>query len=84
MAVLIMAEWPTATFLNFPAARNWFFAPNNFPYFAQPNSPNVRYVFLQTETVMQFWVRISLAFLSSMISFWIGIVFGEWLRRVKR
>lgn len=84
MAVLIVVEWPAATFLNSPAARNWFFAPNNFPYFAQPDSPNVRYIFRQTETTVQFWAGISIALLSSMISLWIGIVFGEWLRRVRR
>lgn len=84
LAVLIVVEWPAATFLNSPAARNWFFAPNNFPYFAQPDSPNVRYIFRQTETTVQFWAGISVAFLSSIISLWIGIVFGDWLRRVKR
>jgi len=84
MAVLIVVEWPAATFLNSPAARNWFFAPNNFPYFAQPDSPNVRYIFRQTETAVQFWAGMSVAFLCSMISLWIGIVFGDWLRRVKR
>ena len=84
MAVLIVVEWPAATFLNSPAARNWFFAPNNFPYFAQPDSPNVRYIFRQSETTVQFWTGMSGAFLSSMISLWIGILFGDWLRRVKR
>jgi hypothetical protein len=85
LAIFIVLEWPLAAFLNSPAARNWFFAPNNFPYFAPPESASVRYVFRQMDkSIAGFWRNMGLAFLFSIVSMWIGIVFGEWLRRVKR
>ncbi|MGE5321560.1 MAG: hypothetical protein ACM3SW_01775 [Actinomycetota bacterium] len=85
LAIFVAAEWPTAAFLNTPAARNWFFAPWNFPYFAQPDSPNVRYIFTATEAgPAQFWFRMGLASVCSVASLWVGIVFGEWLKRVRR
>lgn len=85
LAVFVAVEWPAATFLNSPAARNWFFAPWNFPYFAQPDSPNVRYIFTATEAgPAQFWFKMSIASVCSVASLWIGIVFGEWLKRVRR
>lgn len=85
LAILVAVEWPFATFLNSPAARNWFFAPNNFPYFAAPESASVRYVFRRMDnSAAEFWRNMGLAFLSSVVSMWLGIVFGNWLRRVRR
>jgi hypothetical protein len=78
-------EWPFASFLMTPAARNWFFHPGNFPYFAPPESASVRFVFRQMDhSAIQFWRNMVLAFTSSVFSLWIGIVFGNWLRRVRR
>jgi hypothetical protein len=85
LAVLIAVQWPFTTFLMSPAARNRFFAPNDFPYFALPSSFNVRHVFVQWEqTARVFWRNMGIAFLVSVVSMWIGIVFGNWLRRVRR
>jgi hypothetical protein len=85
LAILIAAEWPFATFLMTPAARHWFLAPNDFPYFAPPTSPSVRHVFVSFETsAMEFWRNMALAFLISVVSMRIGITFGNWLSRVKR
>ena len=85
MAILIAVQWPFATFLMSPAARNWFFAPANYPYFAPPDSATVRYFFRHPETtVLEFWRNMGFAFLFSVVSMWIGIVFGNWLKRVKR
>jgi hypothetical protein len=85
LAILIAVQWPFATFLMSPAANNWFFATNNFPYFDPPSSPNIRHVFVNWETTpAAFWTNIGLAFLVSVLSMWVGIVFGNWLRRVRR
>lgn len=85
LAVLIAVEWPFATFLMSPAARIWFLAPPDFPYFAMNSSPTVRHVFIRyEETAAHFWKNMGLAFGFSMFSMWTGIVFGEWLKRVKR
>jgi len=85
LAILIAVEWPFATFLMSPAARHWFLAPNDFPYFAPPTSPTVRHVFVTWEaTPAEFWRNIGLAFMFSVVSMRIGITFGNWLSRVKR
>jgi len=85
LAILIAVQWPFATFLMSPAANNWFFATNNFPYFDPPSSPNIRHVFVNWETTpAAFWTNMGLAFLVSVLSMWVGIVFGNWLRRVRR
>jgi hypothetical protein len=85
LAILIAVQWPFATFMMSPAANNWFFANNNFPYFDVPSSPNVRHVFAKWEaTPAWFWRNMGLAFLASVLSMWVGIVFGNWLRRVRR
>jgi hypothetical protein len=85
LAILIAVEWPFATLLMSPAARHWFLAPNDFPYFAPPNSPTVRHVFVSWEmNSTEFWRNMGFAFLFSVVSMRIGITFGNWLSRVKR
>jgi len=85
LALLIAVEWPFATFLMSPAARNAFFATVDFPYFALPTSPTVRHLFVRWETTpLEFWRNIALAFALSVVSMRIGITFGNWLRRVRR
>jgi hypothetical protein len=85
LAVLIAVEWPFATFLMSPTARNAFFATVDFPYFALPTSPTVRHLFVRWETTpLEFWRNIALAFAFSVVSMRIGITFGNWLRRVRR
>src|SRR5262249_3961074 len=84
-AILIVAEWPFATFLMSEAARNRLFATVDFPYFALPTSPTVRHVFVAWErTPREFWRNLSLAFMVAIASQWIGIYWGEWLRKVRR
>jgi hypothetical protein len=84
LAILIAVQWPFATFLLSSAARNWFFAPNNYPYFARPDFPDVRHVFAPPESSGTFALFLGLAFVVSMVSMWLGIAFGDWLKRVKR
>ncbi len=84
LSILIAVEWPFATFLMMsPAAHNWAFAPNDFPYFAPPTSPTVRHVFVP-KTVEVFWLNMGLAFVLSVVSMRIGITYGNWLSRVRR
>jgi hypothetical protein len=85
LAILIAVQWPFSTFMMSPAANNWFFANNNFPYFALPDAPDVRHVFVQWEaTNAMFWTNMVLAFVVSVLSMWLGVAFGDWLKRVKR
>jgi hypothetical protein len=85
LAILIAVEWPFATFLMSPLARNPFFATVDFPYFALPSSPTVRHVFVPWErSAREFWRNMGIGFLLSITSMWIGIFWGGWLQKVRR
>lgn len=85
LAILIAVEWPFATFLMSPMARNRLFATVDFPYFALPTSPTVRHIFVPWErSAQEFWRNMGIGFLFSIASMWIGIFWGGWLKKVRR
>lgn len=85
LAILIAVEWPFATFLMSPMARNRLFATVDFPYFALPTSPTVRHIFVRWEqSPAEFWRNMVLGFLFSVVSMWAGIYWGGWLKKVRR
>jgi hypothetical protein len=85
LTILIAVEWPFATFLMSPAARNPFFSTVDFPYFALPSSPTVRHVFVPWErSPREFWRNMGIGFLFSIASMWIGIFWGGWLQKIRR
>jgi hypothetical protein len=85
LAILIAVEWPFATFLMSSMARNRFFSTTDFPYFALPTSPTVNHVFVPWErTPGEFWRNMGMGFLFSVASMWIGIYWGNWLKKVRR
>ncbi len=85
LALLVAIEWPFASFLMTPAARNWFFNTANYPYFASPEAHSVRNIFFNTDkSAVQFWSNMVLALVSSVFFMWLGIVLGGWLKRLKR
>ena len=85
LASFAAVQWPFADFLMSPAARNWFFAADNYPYFAPPTSPWVRHVFVPTEpTPTAFWMRMAIALLVGVLMTLIGLAWGNWMRRIRR
>ena len=85
LAVVIAVQWPFASFMMTPAADNWFFHRNNYPYFAQPTWAEVTHVFMNWEaSSTAFWVTMSFAFLMSVVNMWLGTLFGNWLSKVRR
>jgi hypothetical protein len=84
-AILIAVQWPFTTFLMSNAARNRFFATVDFPYFARADWPGPQHLFVRAEdTPGAFWLRMGLAFLFGVLSMWIGIFWGNWLKKVRR
>jgi hypothetical protein len=85
VAVLFAVQWPFGTFLLSPAARNPFFATQEFAYFLPPTIASVRNVFAPAEpTVLHFCRNVVLAFVAAMLSVRVGITWGNWMQRVKR
>src|SRR5438270_7378885 len=84
-AILVAVQWPFTTFLMSPAGRSRFLAPPDFPYFALSSSPTVRHVFVRWErTAGDFCMDMGLAFLAAVLSMWVGIYWGNWLKKVRR
>ncbi|HET9839467.1 MAG TPA: hypothetical protein VFR84_14645 [Candidatus Angelobacter sp.] len=84
-AILIAVQWPFTTFLMSTAARNRLFATVDFPYFALPSWPGPRHIFVHAEdSAGQFWLRMGLAFVFAVVSMWIGIYWGNWLKKLRR
>lgn len=62
LASFVAVEWPFANFLQSPAARNWVFGTQYFPFFVPLDDEWVRYVFTQVESsASEFWVCMALA-----------------------
>jgi hypothetical protein len=84
MAIYWAVEWPFATFLQSPAARNAFFGSMYEGYNQNPLSYSLTYRFVPIDSVSSFRIGMAVAFLCSIASMWIGMVTGDWLKRVRR
>jgi hypothetical protein len=78
------AQWPFATFLMSPLARNWFFGTIYFGYYTSPNSYYAKYLFLPTEPASMFWQQAALAFAIAAVSIRLGFAAGDRLQRIQR
>lgn len=85
VAALVAAQWPFANFLMSPASRNWVFGTLNHPYMASPEWYGVRNIFWQYETTAgHFWANIGWAVFWATLCTRLGIMFGNWMRKVQR
>ena len=84
VAVMLVVEWPFATFLMSAASRNWVFGTMYLWYGLPPTSHMAQNLFMDNETGLQFWRGILLAIVLGALAFRFGFSRGEWLRAVKR
>ncbi|MGA2131552.1 MAG: hypothetical protein ABSH50_04480 [Bryobacteraceae bacterium] len=85
VGTFVAAEWPFANFLQSPAARNWVFGTQYFPFFVPLDDNWVRYQFTPMESsAIEFWVTMALALVIAMLSARAGIAMGGWMRRIRR
>ena len=82
-AVLVAVEWPFGDFLQSPWARNWVFGSAYRSYFQSPQSFGSLYRFLPAVPPRQFRQGMAIAAGCSVLSTWIGMSMGDWLRRVR-
>ena len=82
-ALFLAVQWPFATFLNSPAARNPVFGSIYGPYFESPKSFMVLNQFVpQSGDALVKGLAVALVF--SMASSLLGLAAGDWLKRVRR
>jgi hypothetical protein len=84
VAVYAAVQWPFGTFLASPAARNWFFGSKYFGYFVPADSLPARWGFVPTEIGAAFWQQFALAAVTAMVTCWVGLWWGHWMKRVRR
>ncbi len=85
LVLFAAVQWPFATFLMSPGARNWFFGSHYLDYATHPNSYNARYLFFPLEkTASQFWSAMAGGLVAAVISTRLGLGWGDWMRRIQR
>jgi hypothetical protein len=84
VAVLLAVEWPFASFLMSPGARNRFFGTMYFYFGLPPTSFVARSLFLPFEGAAAFWRGMLFAVGAGILSVRWGISRGEWLQKIKR
>ena len=84
VAVFAAAQWPFASFLMSPMARNWFFGAKYFGYNVSPASLYVNYRFLPTETGANLLQELGWAVVLAAITTRLGLAAGSWMRGIRR
>jgi len=85
MVASVAFNWPWANFLMTPAARTWTFGMNYFGYFMRPSEYHLAWEFSAYEkTRAEFWIGMGIALLATIISARVGMLWGDWMSRVKR
>jgi hypothetical protein len=82
LAVFLAAQWLFADFMLTPAARNAFFAADQWYY--QAHLGAWRYIFWNHDTDAMTPAGLALAFLLATVSARLGLGRGAWMSRVKR
>ena len=85
LAFLLIVSWPWASFMMTPAALNWVFGQNYFPYQFPPSEHYLAWQFQRYEpTRAQFALGFVYAWIAGAASVLVGIIFGDWLSRLRR
>lgn len=81
----VAANWPFGSFLISASARNWVFGTAYFGYNVPPSDYHLAYEFSAYEkTRPEFWIGMAIALVAAIISARVGLLWGDWMRRVNR
>ena len=85
MAASLAVSWPFAYFMMSPHARNWIFAMDEFGYNTPPSQYHLAWTLAAYEqTRAEFWVGMLTALAATMLSMRVGMLCGDWMRRIRR
>jgi hypothetical protein len=81
----LAVNWPFAYFMMSPYARNRMFTMNEFPYSMPPSDYHMAWTLRAYEsTRTEFCVGMLIALVATFISARIGMLWGDWMRRIRR
>jgi len=85
LAVLIAVQWPFSILVLSPVGRNWIFGSNHFGYSDRPSDYHLAWQFSSFEkSRSEFWVGLAIAVAVTIVTTRIGILWGDWMRRIRR
>jgi hypothetical protein len=82
LGVLVAVQWPFSSFLQLPAARNWFFHTNIFDYNAR--RAWMHFTFFAPDAPLTFLLEMCMAAVAAFVTIRLGFAWGDWMRRVRR
>ena len=80
----VAVQWPFASFLMSPHAANRFFGTAYVDYMMPSWAEDVRRQFLNPEHGAELWKGLAMAMLYAVISAWLGLALGRWMKRIQR
>ena len=85
LAASLAVNWPFAYFMMSPYARNWIFAMNEFGYDMPPSQYHLAWTLRAYEkTRAEFWIGMLIAVVATVVSVRIGMLWADWMRRIRR
>ena len=81
---LVAAQWPFAVFLMSKASQNRFFATAYHSYGEPSWSAEVSRHFINPEHGLVLWRGLGMACVYAAISVWLGLLLGNWMRKIQR
>jgi len=84
VAVLVIVEWPFASFLMTPASANRFFGTLYFDYNSPSWGVDRMRQFSEAQQGWPLFRGLGMAAIYAVIGTWIGLGFGGWMRKVQR
>lgn len=85
LALFLAVQWPFASFLMSPAARNWFFNADNFVYWLSPSGVEWSRNFVSSSPgSSSLGLQLAFAFVLGTVSSYLGLWFGHWMAKVRR
>jgi hypothetical protein len=77
-------QWPFADFLMSKASQNRFFATGDLDYGTPSWSPVALRHFVDPQHGAVLWTGLALAMVYAAVSVWLGLMLGEWMRKIQR
>ena len=81
---LVAVQWPFANFLMTKASENRFFATGYHDYGIPSWSAEVMRHFVNPQHGLALWSGLGMAMVYSAISAWLGLMLGDWMRKIQR